>query len=163
MGARCCAAAAGALPAPASLLFLLQNRLNSCAGDLQALGIKPKAPKQLKPAQLDKLDMQKLLQGSGEYLPYGNTTSSCCCQRSCGQVRPGRMLVQAGARGFLDACLSAASSGPLCARYCTEWAGISRGWACSPPVSVPSWLARLFALQAPGSVALHRRITLLCL
>ncbi len=31
----------------------------------QALGVKPKAPKQLKQAHLDKMDMQKLLQGSG--------------------------------------------------------------------------------------------------
>ena len=31
----------------------------------QALGMKPKAPKQLKQAQLDKADMQKLLQGTG--------------------------------------------------------------------------------------------------
>jgi hypothetical protein len=31
----------------------------------QALGMKPKAPKQVKQAQLDKADMQKLLQGSG--------------------------------------------------------------------------------------------------
>ncbi|KAL4450562.1 hypothetical protein ABPG77_000918 [Micractinium sp. CCAP 211/92] len=33
---------------------------------MEALGVKPKAPKQLKQAHLDKMDMQKLLQGSGD-------------------------------------------------------------------------------------------------
>lgn len=32
---------------------------------MQALGVKPKAPKQLKQPQLDQQDMQKLMQGTG--------------------------------------------------------------------------------------------------
>jgi hypothetical protein len=43
------------------------DRLFACPSpSSQALGVKPKAPKQLKQAQLDRQDMDRLLKGTGE-------------------------------------------------------------------------------------------------
>ena len=52
---------------------------------LQALGMKPKAPKQLKQAQLDKADMQRLLQGTGGWrgATPGHCLPSCAVSQLC--------------------------------------------------------------------------------
>jgi hypothetical protein len=52
------------------LSFFLCQSITFCPpfSPLQALGVKPKAPKQLKQPQLDKQDMQRLLHGNRERL-----------------------------------------------------------------------------------------------
>ncbi|KAL4439676.1 hypothetical protein ABPG75_002677 [Micractinium tetrahymenae] len=47
---------------------------------MEALGMKPKATKQLKQAQLDKADMQKLLQGSGEQEEAGSMAAAATAE-----------------------------------------------------------------------------------